>query len=55
VPLLHYEKALVISSTLFKEEDYKSAMKSLPKASRINTAFQVIQHMAASIIMAEAV
>jgi NAD(P)H dehydrogenase (quinone) len=28
VPLLHHGKALVISTTLFKEEDYKSACES---------------------------
>jgi NAD(P)H dehydrogenase (quinone) len=28
VPLLHHEKALVISTTLFKEEDYKSAWEA---------------------------
>lgn len=27
VPLLHHDKALVISTTLFKEEDYKSALQ----------------------------
>jgi NAD(P)H dehydrogenase (quinone) len=28
VPLLHHEKALVISTTLFKEEDYKSHLEA---------------------------
>jgi NAD(P)H dehydrogenase (quinone) len=27
VPLLHHEKALVISTTLFKEEDYKAGLE----------------------------
>jgi NAD(P)H dehydrogenase (quinone) len=27
VPLLHHEKALIISTTLFKEEDYKAALE----------------------------
>ena len=27
VPLLHHEKALVISTTLFKEEDYKAELE----------------------------
>jgi len=28
VPLLHHEKALVISTTLFREEDYKTALEA---------------------------
>jgi putative NADPH-quinone reductase len=28
VPLLHHEKALVISTTLFKEEDYKASWET---------------------------
>lgn len=28
VPLLHHEKALVISTTLFKEADYKSGLET---------------------------
>jgi len=28
VPLLHHEKALVINTTLFKQEDYKAALEA---------------------------